>query len=138
MGIKFETHLLEQNRASPVFSIILDTTQDISNVDQLSVIARYAVITRSENGQPIDIEVNEVFLCFYAAIKHGADLMNQVTTLHIDPNIDLKKCVGQSYDGANVMSGVYTGVQKHIKGIQRNAEYIHCASHNLNLVMRIW
>ncbi|XP_042907739.1 zinc finger MYM-type protein 1-like [Parasteatoda tepidariorum] len=113
----------------------MDTTQDISKVDQLSIVVRYAVITRSENGQPIDIE-KEVFLGFYAAIKHGAvDLVNQVTTLFIDKNIDLKKCVGQGFDGASVMSGVYNGVQKHIKDIQPNAEYVHCATHNLNLVI---
>ncbi|KAJ0175106.1 hypothetical protein K1T71_009247 [Dendrolimus kikuchii] len=126
LGTKLETHLLEQIRASPFFAIIMDITQDISKVDQLSIVVRYAVITRSENGQPIDIEVKELFLGFYAAIKHGAvDLVNQVTTLFIDKNIDLKKCVGQGYDGASVMSG----------DIQPNAEYVHCATHNLNLVI---
>ncbi|GBP67740.1 hypothetical protein EVAR_40511_1 [Eumeta japonica] len=56
----------------------MDTTQDISKVDQLSIAVRYAVITRSENGQLIDVEVKEVFLDSYAAIKHGAaDLVNQ-------------------------------------------------------------
>lgn len=33
------------------------------------------------------------------------------------------------------MSGRYNSVQKHIKDIQPNAEYVHCASHNLNLVI---
>lgn len=136
LGTKLEIHLLEQIRASPFFAIIMDTTQDTSKVDQLSIVVRYAVITRSENRQPIDIEIKEVFLGFYAAIKHGAaDLVNQVTTLFKDKNIDLKKCVGQGYDGANVMSGVYNGVQKRIKDIQPNAEYVHCATHNLNLVI---
>ncbi|XP_042894435.1 zinc finger MYM-type protein 1-like, partial [Parasteatoda tepidariorum] len=122
LGTKLETHLLEQIRASPFLAIIMDTTQDISKVDQLSIVVRYAVITRSENGQSIDIEVKELFLGFYAAIKHGAvDLINQVITLFIDKNIDLKKCVGQGYDGASVMSGVYDGVQKHIKDIQPKA-----------------
>lgn len=59
-----ENHLLEQIRASPFFAIILDTTQDISRVDQLNIIVRYYVITRSENGQPVDIEVKETFLGF--------------------------------------------------------------------------
>ncbi|RVE48177.1 hypothetical protein evm_007131 [Chilo suppressalis] len=123
LATNLETHLLEQIRASPFFAILMDTTQDISKVDQLSIVVRYAVITRSENGQPIDIEVNVVFLGFYAAIKHSAvDLVNQITTLFIDKNIDLKKCVGQSYDGASVMSGVYNGVQKHIKDIKSNAD----------------
>nr|XP_047127806.1 zinc finger MYM-type protein 1-like [Hydra vulgaris] len=33
------------------------------------------------------------------------------------------------------MSGVYSGVQTRIKQIQPNAEYVHCNSHNLNLVI---
>ncbi|GBP51912.1 52 kDa repressor of the inhibitor of the protein kinase [Eumeta japonica] len=60
LGTKLETHLLEQIRASPFFAIIMDTTQDIS--------------------KSIDVGVKEVFLGFYAAIKHGAaDLVNQIT-----------------------------------------------------------
>ncbi|GBP30746.1 52 kDa repressor of the inhibitor of the protein kinase [Eumeta japonica] len=78
LGTKLETHLLEQIRVSPFFAIIMDTTQDISKVDQLSIVVRYAVITRSENGQLIEVEVKEVFLGVYAAIKHdAADLVNQ-------------------------------------------------------------
>ncbi|GBP88509.1 52 kDa repressor of the inhibitor of the protein kinase [Eumeta japonica] len=38
LGTKLETHLLEQIRASPFFAIIMDTTQDISKVDQLSIV----------------------------------------------------------------------------------------------------
>ncbi|GBP40567.1 52 kDa repressor of the inhibitor of the protein kinase [Eumeta japonica] len=82
LGTKLETHLLGQIRASSFFVIIMDTTQDISKVDQLSIVVRYAVITRSENGQSIDVGVKEVFLGFYAATKHGAaDLVNQITSL---------------------------------------------------------
>ncbi|GFR09994.1 zinc finger MYM-type protein 1-like [Trichonephila clavata] len=83
----------------------MDTTQDISKVDQLSIVVWYAVRTRSENRQTIDIEVKEVFLGCYAAIKYGTtDINKQVTTLSIDKNIDLKKCAGQGYDGTNVIS----------------------------------
>ncbi|XP_045446623.1 zinc finger MYM-type protein 1-like [Melitaea cinxia] len=136
LGTKLENHLLDQIRASPFFTIIMDTTQDISKVDQLSIVVRYAVISRSENGQPIDIEVREVFLGFHAVTKHSAaDLVNQVTTLFSEKGLDFKKCVGQGYDGASVMSGAYNGVQKQVKDIQPNAEYVHCASHNLNLVV---
>ncbi|XP_060846279.1 zinc finger MYM-type protein 1-like [Rhopalosiphum padi] len=136
IGKTLEGHLLENIRASPFFAIIMDTTQDIAKVDQLSIVVRYAAISRSENGQPVDIKVKEVFLGFYAVTKHSAvDLVKQVITLFSHKNLDLKKCVGQGYDGASVMSGRYNSVQKHIKDIQPNAEYVHCASHNLNLVI---
>ncbi|XP_023247158.1 uncharacterized protein LOC106642184 [Copidosoma floridanum] len=136
LGMTLEDHLLEKIRASPFFSVIMDTAQDISKVDQLSIIVRYAVITRSENREPVDTEIREVFLGLYAVTKHGAaDLVNQVTELFAEKSIDMKKCVGPGYDGASVMSGMYNGVQKRIKDIQPNAEYVHCASHNLNLVI---
>ncbi|GFQ72067.1 zinc finger MYM-type protein 1-like [Trichonephila clavata] len=91
LGIKLENHLIEQITVSPFFPIIMDTTQGISKVDQLSIVVRNAVITRLENGLPIDIGKKEVFLGFYAANKQGAtELANQVTALFIDKNIDLK------------------------------------------------
>lgn len=33
------------------------------------------------------------------------------------------------------MKGTYGGVQKLIKDIEPNAVYVHCAAHNLNLVL---
>ncbi|GFV96620.1 zinc finger MYM-type protein 1-like [Trichonephila clavipes] len=81
------------------------------------------MITRSENGQPVDTDGKEVLLGVYAAIKHDtADLVNLMTTLFIGKNIDLKRCVRQGPDGASALSGVYVGVQKQIKNIQLNAE----------------
>ncbi|GBP97368.1 hypothetical protein EVAR_63353_1 [Eumeta japonica] len=51
-----------------------------------------------------------------------------------DKNIPLNKCRGQGYDGANTMEGT-GGVQKLIKDIEPNAVCVHCAAHNLNLVL---
>ncbi|GBP12872.1 Zinc finger MYM-type protein 1 [Eumeta japonica] len=47
LGTKLETHLLEQIKASPFFAIIMDTTQDISKVDQLSI-----VVSLDSSGAP--------------------------------------------------------------------------------------
>jgi len=53
-----------------------------------------------------------VFFGFYAVTKHGAvHLVNQMITLISHKDLDLKKCVSQGYDGANVMSGRYNSVQ---------------------------
>ncbi|XP_066963405.1 zinc finger MYM-type protein 1-like [Macrobrachium rosenbergii] len=51
-------------------------------------------------------------------------------------NIDAKNCVGQTYDGASVMSGTNSGVQRLFReeaGLE--ATYIHCYNHRLNLVI---
>src|ERR1044072_1698718 len=62
-------------------------------------------------------------------------MTDQVINILREMNISVEKCYGQGYDGASVMSGIYNGVQTRIKRIQRQAEYVHCASHNLNLVI---
>ena len=55
--------------------------------------------------------------------------------------IDLLKIRGQAYDGANVMSGDKGGVNIYIShhleqnGVLSPALFVHCASHNLNLVV---
>jgi len=41
----------------------------------------------------------------------------------------------QSYDGANVMSGRLNGVQKIINKSYKNAHFIHCYAHQLNLIL---
>lgn len=43
--------------------------------------------------------------------------------------------VGQTYDGASVMSGKNTGVQARIKAEARLAFYVHCNAHCLHLVL---
>ncbi|GFV06731.1 zinc finger MYM-type protein 1 [Trichonephila clavipes] len=59
------------------------------------------------------------------------DVLNILNTL----DINLSKCRGQGYDGAANMSGAYGGLQKLIKDKQPRANYVHCSTHNLNLVL---
>jgi hypothetical protein len=49
--------------------------------------------------------------------------------------LDLKTLVGQGYDGAAVMSGSKNGVHKKVFDSYRNAIYVHCRSHVLNLAL---
>jgi len=43
--------------------------------------------------------------------------------------------IKESFLGAAVMSGNYSGVQKRISDIIPSASYVHCNAHNLNLVL---
>ncbi|KAF0683297.1 Uncharacterized protein FWK35_00036272, partial [Aphis craccivora] len=49
--------------------------------------------------------------------------------------VELKFLRGQGYDGAASMSGIYNGVQSHIRQIYPPAMYVHCSAHILNLVV---
>ena len=50
-------------------------------------------------------------------------------------NLDVSSIVSQGYDGAAVMSGCVSGVQKRIRELVPQAIYVHCHAHCLNLVL---
>ncbi|KAL4082839.1 hypothetical protein QTP88_029495 [Uroleucon formosanum] len=117
---------------SQCFSIIVDSTQDITKIDQVSIILRYTILNFDERS----LSIEESFLGFYAIDKHGAkDYEDLIISILKALNINISKCRGQGYDGASVMSGLYSGVQKRIKDQVPLAQYVHCCAHNLNLVI---
>lgn len=62
------------------------------------------------------LSIEESFLGFYAIDKHSAKHYEDlITSILKELNINISKCRGQGYDGASVMSGLYSGVQKRIK-----------------------
>lgn len=125
-------NIISEIQTAPFFSLILDTTQDISKTDQLSIVVRHVSVDGNENK----LTIQESFLGFIAITNQGAEnITNEVCSFLEKNNIPIEKCRGQGYDGAAVMSGEYTGLQSRIKEKSQNAEYVHCASHNLNLVL---
>ena len=123
--------LVSQINECPFWSIILDTTSDINRVDQLSVTARWVQVL-NEN-----VTIKETFLGFISVTDGTAAGLVGTTCKYIeDIGLYMEKLRGQAYNGASVMSGVYNGVQKRIKDrSSMPVPYIHCAAHNLNLVI---
>ncbi|KAL4150110.1 hypothetical protein QTP88_003947 [Uroleucon formosanum] len=132
LATNIRNHICDEIRNSQCFSIIMDSTRDIVKLDQVSVVIRYVVI----NYDDLDISIKESFLGFFKIDKHGAqDYEELISEILLMFKIDINKCRGQGYDGASVMSGVYSDVQKRIKDKVPNASYVHCCAHNLNLVI---
>ncbi|KAK1884134.1 Zinc finger MYM-type protein 1 [Dissostichus eleginoides] len=126
---------VEINNA-PFFSVIMDTTQDISKRDQISQVYRYVTIQRDENDNAKDILINEAFLGFVETVDTSARELQKKILDGIESNgFDLSKCRGQGYSGAANMSGVYSGVQARIMEMEPLAKYVHYAAHNLNLTL---
>lgn len=117
--------IIDEVKAARYYSVSVDSTPDLSHVDQLTVILRYVL---SEG--PV-----ERFLTFINISSHtGEQLALYLTDFLAKNEIDIGLCRGQSYDNASNMSGKYTGMQAHIKMKNGLADYIPCASHSLNLV----
>ncbi len=81
--------------------------------------------------------MNESFLQFEHAERLDAEALTQkiIDTLERYGLEYKSNLVGQSYDGAAVMSGKHRGVQTRIKQLAKQAFYVHCNAHCLNLVL---
>ncbi|XP_046973656.1 zinc finger MYM-type protein 1-like [Vanessa cardui] len=126
MGNKVLKTIIMEILTAKYFSLIIDSTPDISHVDQLTYVIRYVL----PNGSPV-----ERFLKFIPNTGHKSQQMTDaVTSTLIELGIDISNCRGQSYDNAANMSGIYNGLQTKIKEISPLADYVPCSAHSLNLV----
>lgn len=129
LASRVRIEILSEVKAARFYSIIVDTTQDTSKKDQLSLTIRYVSVSES-------VSVKEAFMNFYHISDQTSEGLETAVLSILDENgIDIKFCRGQGYDGAANMSGYYNGLQKRIADVQPNALYVHCAAHNLNLVV---
>lgn len=127
--------LLSKINSCPFYSIIVDTTQDLAKVDQMSIVIRHITLSETPTSGN-EIKINESFLGFWELRDQSSEgYETQILSTLEKLGIDIEKCRGQGYDGASTMSGQYTGLQQRIKAKVPNAEYVHCASHSMNLVI---
>ena len=122
IGSAIRRSLVSKINKSPFRSIILD---------QLIVIVRWVKVTDTS------VEPVESFLGFVEVTSPEAQGLVETTKYFIrELGIDISKLRGQGYEGASVISGVYGGVQRLINDMCTSpVPFIHCASHNLNLVI---
>ncbi|CAG9790403.1 unnamed protein product [Diatraea saccharalis] len=125
MGERVLKTIVKELESAKYYSISVDSTPDLSHVDQLTFIVRYV-----KDGEPI-----ERFLQFLPMEGHNAQNIADIILNFFDSlDIPIKDCRGQSYDNASNMSGKYYGVQSRIKEVCEYAIYVPCAAHSLNLV----
>ena len=125
-----ETHvtakIISDTKKAKYFSISVDSTPDISHVDQLTFILRYV----NKEGCP-----EERFIKFIPNTGHkGEEMITHVLSTLEDYGLDILNCRGQSYDNASNMSGLNSGLQARVKVVNPLVEYVPCAAHTLNLV----
>ncbi|XP_025191154.1 zinc finger MYM-type protein 1-like [Melanaphis sacchari] len=123
---KVKNAIVAQIKTSKYYSIIVDSTPDISHIDQLSFIVRYV----NEKGNAM-----ERFLGFIDNAGHKSEKLTNIVIDTLDClEINLIDCRGQAYDNANNMSESYKSLQARIRELNPLAFYIPCAAHSLNLV----
>jgi len=90
----------EQILTAGMFSVLIDTTQDVSVMDQCSIIVRY-VFNGKINKKLIGVK------CFTESTGKG--MMELLQSAMNEVNIDTSKCIGNATDGAANRQGAYNG-----------------------------
>ena len=122
MGEKVLHEIISEIKQAKYYCVCVDSTPDISNVDQLTFTICYM-----EGSQAI-----ERFLQFVPIYSHtGENLAETVLNFLEKYDILFSNCIGQSYDNAPNMSGSYAGLQGRLQEINNLAVYIPCAAHSL-------
>lgn len=115
-----QQQICEEIRESEGFVIIADEARDVSSKEQLSLCLRYI------NKHLI---VNECFVGFSDLSELNAKALSEkIVEVLTKLGLDIKKCIGQCYDGASVMSGAATGVHQRINEIVSGGCILHSLS----------
>ncbi|KAG8172635.1 hypothetical protein JTE90_001703 [Oedothorax gibbosus] len=114
MSRQVQTKIVTEVKEAKYFGIIVDSTPDLTHIDQLCVVLRYVDAT----NEPV-----ERFITYVPIHSHTAShLYDTIVALLSHLQMDLKYCRAQSYDNASNMSGKYAGLQARIKSVYPLAE----------------
>ncbi|CAG9830216.1 unnamed protein product [Diabrotica balteata] len=128
IGSEVRSLIIEEIKECLFFSIMADTTPDLSHKDILSLVIRYA----DNKGNIHERLIKTVEFCHKSGLGMAELLIKCLSELEIDSS----KLAFQSYDFASNMSGRFNGVQKKITDIvEHNVPYIPCQDHRTNTVL---
>ncbi|KAL4091486.1 hypothetical protein QTP88_026173 [Uroleucon formosanum] len=116
----------DEIRDAVMFSVQLDTTQDISVQDQCSIILRYV------NYKGIQERLLAVITVQQSTGKSFSDMLQGVLA---DNGLDVMKCIGNATDAAANMQGQFNGFSAWLEKSTPNQVHVWCYSHILNLVI---
>ncbi|KAL4148352.1 hypothetical protein QTP88_002616 [Uroleucon formosanum] len=126
IGQIMQESIVNEIKQAQIFSILVDSTQDVAVLDQLAICVRYTLKNNI---------YEKLLKLTIAHDSTGIGLFNLIASEFSKLNIDMSKIVGCSFDGAANMKGAYNGLQYHLKSINPLCIYTHCYGHALNLVM---
>lgn len=102
----------------------MDSTQDVGVMDQASICVRHI-----NDG---DIK-GRLFAIVQVKSSKGEELYKLLKDCFFVHGLKFSNIIGESFDGANNMSGQFSGLQSFIKSENENSIFIWCYSHILNL-----
>lgn len=120
-----QENISKEVREAGMFSIQIDTTQDITSKDQCSIIVRYVTDC-----------INEKLLAVVECESStGQNLFKLLTEVLKSCKLNITNCIGNSTDGAANMQGQYNGFSSWLSTESPGQIHIWCYAHILNLVL---
>ncbi len=118
--------ILEEVETAEMFSVMADTTPDVSHKDRLVVNLRYV----NKEGLPVEKFLNMVELKDKTGEGHAKQILK---VLENQVGLGSENLVFQSYDYAKAMSGQFKGAQKKVSDfVGRTIPYVPCQAHRTN------
>ncbi|XP_013773529.1 uncharacterized protein LOC106458557 [Limulus polyphemus] len=124
MGKHVQDDIVNQidNLNTKYYSIIVDSTPDLTHIDQLVIVIRYCY-----NGKPCER--------FLPIENHSSTtLFNKIQQVLCEHKLSLENIRSQSYDNAFNMKGSEKELQAVFKNVNRYTDYVPGAAHSLNFV----
>lgn len=108
-----------------MFSIQIDSTQDVSVKDQMAIVIRYVTDKVYERVLVLSVCHSSTGIGIFELVKNE---LNQI-------GLDLSMCIGNATDGAANMQGEYNGFSAMLSQDAPNQIHVWCYAHILNLVL---
>lgn len=128
IGRQVQKRVIQEIKDAGMYSIMADTTPDVSHKDRLAIACRYV----DAEGQPRE----RLMSLTEAKDKTGEGGAEEIIESLNKHEMNLNELCFQSYDYTASMSGRFNGVQKQIQNkLGRRIPYMPCLAHRSNTVI---
>lgn len=125
MGNNVRQHINVQIKKAEYYSIIFDSTSDLSHRDQTSQVLRHIVFENQE------VKVVEFLIGFIESrYKTSEGILCLSFNKFQADGLNISNCKRQAYDKAAVIARKHSEVQQRIKEINPKADFVLCSNHS--------